>query len=383
VRVLWVTPGAARLHGGPGPAVISYIDGLRRVGIDADVAVPEPPAADRSWLADQLPPGSLRMFPLYGRSPLYFSPGLIAWLRGNAASYDVVHVCGFLNPVSSQAGHTVLRVGRPLVLHPFGALSRYTFTHKRPAAKRWYFRRFEAPLVRRASAMHFTTAAERDEALWHGIDFSRRSYVIPPAWSNGHIAQGAPRAGRRVLFLGRLHEKKGLAELLQAWPLVRKALPDAQLEIAGDGEPEFVRQLKARVLQMGEPRESIIFAGFVDGEAKTRSLAHADVFVLPSYQENFGIAVIEAVAAGLPVVITEHVQVASFIRENGLGLIIERDPTSLAGGIIRALSDASLRHHVAATGAAVARQTFAPEAIGAQLRDLYEDVVVRGNPTSL
>jgi glycosyltransferase involved in cell wall biosynthesis len=119
----------------------------------------------------------------------------------------------------------------------------------------------------------------------------------------------------------------------------------------------------------------------VDGEAKTASLAAADAFVLPSFQENFGIAVVEAVAAGLPVVITEDVQVAWFVRDHRLGVVTGRDPEPLAAGILRALSDQPLRAHVAGNGATLAYRTFAPETVGAQLRALYDDVIARGNPS--
>ncbi|NUQ19862.1 MAG: glycosyltransferase, partial [Gemmatimonadaceae bacterium] len=201
---------------------------------------------------------------------------------------------------------------------------------------------------------------------------------VPPPWVADDLADGdgAHRAldasrSPTILFLSRLHPIKGLETLLDAWPAVRATRPAARLVIAGAGEPGYERALKARAAQRATDG-SVQFTGFVTGSEKARLLANADVFVLPSYHENFGVAVLEAIAAGLPAVVSPEVQLSGVVEENRLGAVVPRDARALASGIIGVLADAPLRERCASQGAAIARSLFTLDSVGAKLRDMYD-----------
>jgi glycosyltransferase involved in cell wall biosynthesis len=171
-----------------------------------------------------------------------------------------------------------------------------------------------------------------------------------------------------VLFLSRLHPVKSLELLLDAWPSVIRQSPSARLVIAGDGEPTYVRTLQERAHLFGL---SVSFTGHVEGAAKNELLERAAVFVLPSQHENFGIAVLEAIAAGLPVVLTGEVQLSEFVSEHCLGLVVERSAPALAEAIVHVLEDVALRKRCATDGPMLVARTFSPSLIGSSLLQMY------------
>jgi glycosyltransferase involved in cell wall biosynthesis len=171
-----------------------------------------------------------------------------------------------------------------------------------------------------------------------------------------------------VLFLSRLHPKKGVELLLEAWPSVRRVRPGARLVIAGAGEPRYMASLRRAA---GGGVGGIEFVGFVAGEAKAACLAGADVFVLPSFNENFGIAVLEAVAAGLPVVVSPGVQLGPWVESRAVGRVTARTPEALALAIDGALRDAALRARVAQCGAEFVVEDFGPARVAPALLSMY------------
>jgi glycosyltransferase involved in cell wall biosynthesis len=149
--------------------------------------------------------------------------------------------------------------------------------------------------------------------------------------------------------------------------------------IAGSGEPEYVARLEARVMRMDTDGSGarVRFAGFVAAAAKTAALDAADVFVLPSFHENFGVAVLEAVAAGLPVVVSPDVQLASFVRRHGVGVVADREAAALADALVATLGDEPLRRRAASRGPLLVREHFSPETVGAGLGAMYEAALSR------
>ena len=380
MRVLHVLPDLSRAFGGPTQALIGYAAAAAEAGIEMAVAAPAPPAEDLEWLRGQLPGVAVGLVRTFGRGALRIAPVLATGAFLKDARPDVVHVHGLFNAVSTSAARSCRRARVPYVIRPFGTLSRYTFGHRRTHLKRAYHSLLDAPAIRSASVLHYTTAEERDEAArLEAVRGIPTAVVPPPLLAGAARANGARRDGNAsetVLFLSRLHRKKGLETLIDAWPAVRASKPSARLVIAGSGAPDYEHDLRSRT--SGD--ESIQFAGFVGGAEKARWLAEADLFVLPSYHENFGVSVLEAVAAGVPAVITPDVQLASVISEHRLGAVVPRDATMLAREIVSVLDDAELRERCAREGANIVQSLFSPAAIGARLRAMYELALSNSTP---
>jgi glycosyltransferase involved in cell wall biosynthesis len=373
--VLHTMPNVSRAFGGPTESLIGYARAARTQDIDVHVAAPSVSEDDEAWLREQLPDVSLHFFASAGRHAWVTAPGLWAWLWNRAADYDAVHVHGLFNPVSSLSAHVSLTRGVPTVMRPFGTLSRYTFS-RRSTLKQLYYTLLDRPALRRAAAIHFTTEAEREEADRLSINLDGRSAVVPPPWRGDATTPDMERKADRptVLYMSRLHPKKNVTGLLDAWAQVVADRPDVQLWVAGDGDDDYVERLHDTVAPH-DLGDSVSFLGFVSGDEKERVLREAWAFALPSHQENFGVAVLEAVAAGLPVVISGAVQLRAFVEANDLGVVVDRsDPGAIAAGLRAVLSDEAGRRRVAEAGPAAVQKTFSLEKVGAQLQKLYDQV---------
>ncbi len=375
MKVLHVMPSLARAYGGPVEALIGYVMAGQLAGISSEIVGPQTSADDTRWLQNAAGDAGVTQA---GRPAggLWRSGGAVvacAAERLRAGGADLVHVHGLLNPISSGAAKAALGSGVPVVIGPFGTMSRYTFGHRRTIAKRMYFRAVDAPNLRRAAALHFTTTAEREEARWHGIDFGTRAHVVPPPYRGLRSAEAHPATGApTVLFLGRLHPVKGVDILLDAWPAVRTRHPGARLIVAGQGTPQYEAELRSRAAALGDESSSVAFPGFVRGAEKVAALAAASVCVLPSLHENFGISVLDSVAAGVPIVVTPGVQLAPWVARREAGLIAERTASAVADAVGRALDDAALRARVARCGATLVDADFAPRTIAPSLRAMYD-----------
>ena len=364
MKILHVAPSIERAYGGPTQSLAGYISASRTVGADVDVAAPFPSIREVDVLNDA-GAGRVRTFTGYGRGSTAASPSLLRWVAAHSRSYDVVHVHGLFNFISTFAARAAIRAGSAVVIRPFGTLSRYTFEHRRGALKRPWFENLERPNLNRAAAVHFTTATERQEAEWNRLGLGNRAYVVPPPFISSSPALPGIRNRLVALFLGRLHPVKNVEALIDAWPAVRARHAHATLRVIGEGSRTYQEKLRQRA------GSGIEFTGFLSGADKSQALSNATILVLPSLHENFGMVVVEAIAAGLPVVVSEHVQLRDFIAANDLGIVTGDSPDSIARAINAAFSDADLQDRVARNGRRLVGETYNTETIGKQLQTMY------------
>jgi len=376
MKVLQVSPSLNRIYGGPVYSLVAFARAAQLSGVEATVAGPRAPDNELAWMSGELPQATIHGFDTVGSDAFIFSAPLLRWLKRNAKQFDVIHIHGLLNPVSSLAGRIARHEGVPYVVHPFGTLSRYTFTHRRRLLKMAYFRGVDAPNIRSAGAIHFTTETERDEAAWHNLNLAPRAHVVPPPWIGdfSHSPRESVKSSSRVLIMARLHPVKDVELLISAWPTVLAAIPGATLTIAGDGKPDYVKSLKKAADSLG-PDAHIDFTGFVRAGRKAELLASADVFVLPSYHENFGVVVLEALAARVPVVITREVQLCSFVEANALGRVVRRDATELGRAIVETLHDAELKARCSLVAPHLVEENFSPATLQGRLLRMYNSAI--------
>ncbi len=379
MKVLHVAPSLAQSYGGPTQSLAGYTVVSRLAGIDVSIVAPRCAPADLAPFVARAGQTDLHLFRTVGSGAFAISPALVRWVRRHARSFDVVHVHGLFNPISSLSARTALRSGTAVVVRPFGTLSRYTFRHRRTALKRAWFALIERRNLQAASALHFTSATERSEADWHGIDFTGRAYVVPPPAAGAvvrSLEHGEIQDGARVLFLGRINPVKNLESLLDAWLFVRNRLPEAVLEVAGDGDSDYIAALHHRAAINGIA-DSVVFHGFVSGAPKEKLLASASVLVLPSHHENFGLAALEAVEAGVPVIVSPEVHLADFVRSENVGEVVASNPSLLADAITDVIADDQIRSRTREFGADIVARNFSSEAIGALLSTMYRAAIER------
>lgn len=373
MKILFIHPYASRLDGGPAHSLAGYLAGLEEAGVTADVLTRRRDDDDLTWLGRHAPSSTLVAFPTYGRRNFYASPGALGWMRAKAASYDIVHLHGLFNGFGTPAAHIALSMGKPLVVSPDGMLSRYSFSRRR-MLKRAFHVALDARLLRAASAVQFESEREAVEAASLMPDLPQRRWVVGPPVAHPVSTVREARTNT-VLFLSRLDPKKNLEAVIDCWPSVLAAIPDATLDIAGDGPASYRDTLIARARSLGAASRSIRFLGFITGAEKARALATAGVFVLPSHHENFGVAVAEAVSVGLPVVISREVQIAHLVEQNAVGIVIGTDPAELPAAIVSALRDGALRSRCESAGPALVAGIHGRTEIGRALAQLYSDML--------
>lgn len=379
MRVLQFLPSVESESGGPVRSTLATCRAVHRVDAKVDtVWISTRHRVQQSWeteLKTLLPPRmSLRLFPQFGRHTQNISPALLGWLWKHLPEFDLLVVRALLHPLTFAVGWIARRRAVPYVVVPHGTLSEWTFRHRRRLLKRVYYGCFDSRTLEGAGAIRFTSEKERCQA--ERLGFRTRSVVIPHPFERGGSYPSIDRDPDQILFLSRLHPKKGIDVLLDALVLARKQRPSVRLVLAGSGSEAYERELGSMIRERGLG-DAIEMPGFVRGKEKEKLLLQSSVFALPSYQENFGIAAVEALDAGLPIVISPSVGVARDVGDYDAGYVVESSPESVGNAILAVLRDRRRQGTMAERARRLVREKFAPEVVGPQVVELYRSVAQR------
>jgi glycosyltransferase involved in cell wall biosynthesis len=263
------------------------------------------------------------------------SQGLSNALRNAGPTADVIHNHGLWLMPNIRAGRAAAAGPTPLVISPHGMLAPVALAFSR-LKKRAFWALLQGPVIRAAACLHATCEQEYGEIRGFGL---ANPVAIIPLGIDLPEAIAAPSAApaveRVVLSLGRIHPKKGLAGLVHAWSKVETGYPGWRLKIVGPTELGHDNELRALAMALGLTRFSI--EGPIYGEAKTTVYRDADVFVLPTLNENFGLTVAEALIAGTPVISTKGAPWGGLERE-GCGWWIDHGVEPLAAALAQAMA---------------------------------------------
>jgi glycosyltransferase involved in cell wall biosynthesis len=381
MKVLHVIPSVAPWRGGPSVAIRAVTRGLSRQGINTHVATTN----DNQPGPLEVPLGrpvdedgvTYHYFPRQTRFYICSLP-FSTWLWRSAHEYDLIHIHAVFSYCSNVAAWIAHRKAIPYIIRPLGVLNRWGLENRRPVLKQMSYALLEKRLLSRAAVVQYTTEQERDEAA--SLGFPHRSAVIPnpveaaqPASEvRGQFrAQYPELADRRiVLFLSRIDPKKGIDLLLPAFRDVLRQDPRAALVIAGEGEPSLLDRLRRMASGLGIGN-SVFWPGFLSGARRTAAFADADLFVLPSYSENFGMAPVEAMSSGLPVVLTDQVGIHKEVTEARAGIVTSASSQPLASAIAILLRQEEMRSEMGRNALRLAASRYSVEAVTGRLIDLY------------
>lgn len=381
VHILHVIGSLSPADGGPPEVVRQLASVYRQTGDSLEVLCLDPPDAP-----------FLRNFPCpvhalgqrwIGRYSL--SLRLWKWLRANVSQFDAVVMQGIWTFPGVAVRMAARKAGKPYCVFAHGALDpwfnkKYPFKH----LKKNIYWPIQYPVLRDATAVFFTSAVERDLAK---TSFSPNTWK-PVVFPNGiNEPEGNPAAqidafyarfpslrGRRfLLFLSRLHEKKGCDLLLHAFANIASSAPDLDVVMAGPDQAGLEAKLRQIATDKGIASR-VHWPGMLAGDLKWGALRACDAFVLPSHQENFGIVVVESLAAGRPVLISNQVNIWREIQADGVGLIDDDTlegterllrawiemPTSEREAMAARTYPAFLRRYTLRSGAEVINTTFFP-----------------------
>jgi glycosyltransferase involved in cell wall biosynthesis len=311
------------------------------------------------------------------------SAGLGRWLRRRVRDFDVVHVHNLYLFHTWWAARCCRRARVPYVISPHGTLDPWHLAHhaRRKAVYTWLL---EGRALRGAAAMHYTSPEELAYAARH-LGPAPRGFVVAPgvdrppvrrlADDGGLAARHPELAGRTlVCFLGRLTAKKRLDLLVEAFAEVAAADQDAHLVVAGPDDEGVGAGVRARVADLGLAGR-VSFLGLVAGAAKAALLGRSRVLVLASEDESFGVAVAEALAAAIPVVVSEGVALHREVVAASAGLVVPLAPGPLAAAVLRFVEDPELAARCGANGRAWAWMRLSWDQAATGLEGIYQRVV--------
>jgi glycosyltransferase involved in cell wall biosynthesis len=335
--------------------VPSLVTGLREAGVDARLNVCEEGVSSRS---------------LAGRwSSAEFAPGLGEWQP------EIVHDHGVWLPSNHQAAAFAKRQDIPLVVSPRGMLEPWSMRHRRLKKKgAWLF--YQGRDLRSAACLHATSSQEA--AGFRKLGLKQPVIVLPNGVTLPEREAMRPakrREGRVILFMSRIHPKKGLPLLIEAWRRVRKS--GWTIRIIGPdegGHADEVRRLAAEAGVGGD----VVIESPVDDAGKWNVFAAADVFILPTYSENFGIVVAEALAAGVPVITTTGTP-WSELEEWEAGWWVEPTANGIEAALGKAISKTD--EELAAMGRRGREKVlgrYSWPAIAEQMREAYSWIINGG-----
>ena len=391
MRVLHVIPSVSPKRGGPSFAVLAMVRALRARGVDAEIAtttddgegvldVPVEQLTEREGVPvryfDRWSP------PLRAVREFAYSRSLARWLEKAVGSYDLLHVHAIFSYPSTRAMSTARRYGVPYLNRPLGQLCEWSL-RRRAWKKRAYLALVERANLNAAAAIQYMTEKEHQEAQAlglcapsfvapHGIDLPA---LLPDARAQLRQRLGLPADAKIVLFLSRVHPVKGLEFLIPALAQLRGE--PIYFVLVGNVEPPDYEAEVERMLAAAELTARTRRVPFATGEWKQILLQGADLFALTSHSENFCIAVLEAFAAQLPVVVTPGVALADQVRRHQLGEVAPMEVMGIAAALRAQLAQAARRVEIGRAARRLAEVEYAWPAVAARIRSEYERILTR------
>ncbi|MCS4136368.1 glycosyltransferase [Salinibacter ruber] len=359
-------------HGGTSRSVPALCEALDAEGVEVHLvtAVPADPTPNEEPI---LPGGTVHVHRIEEqtrlqrtlRSPVGFYRRL--WSVVEDVQPDVIHDHGAWLPSNVVAAWVARRADVPLVVASRGMVTEWSLSHQaRKKRAAWHL--YQKPVFRQASLFHATAPAEVEDL--RALGMTQPIAVVPNGVEIPNVLPDRSATnGKRALFLSRIHPKKGLPMLLDAWADLR---PEGwTLELVGPSESGHRAELEAQASELGLDGE-VVFSGPVPDADKWHKYAAADLFVLPTHSENFGIVVAEALAAEVPVLTTTGTPWQE-LEDNDCGWWVNPEPEAIRDALATALrqSDAT-RSAMGRRGRELVTSTYTWRAVGQRMCQAYE-----------
>lgn len=383
-RVLHVAPSFAPawVYGGPIYNLASLTKTLSAEGVDVRVLTTDANGADRLAGAGRWQ--NWGEVPVY-RARRYAQPDVAPQLAFEALSWaawaDVVHVTAIYNLTALIGLLAAVGRARPLVVSTRGALQPNALNHRAALKRTWL--RLASPVFERVSAFHATAEHEAD-AIRAAFGTRIPIHIIPNGVdlepSQEAPALRGPRPAGKIGMLGRIHPIKAIDRVIEALALLEAQGISAELIVAGPTEDEvYLQALRTLARRLGVDQR-VHWVGSVAGDAKRAFLVDLDVLAVASHSENFGNVVVEALAAGVPVVASRGTPWAP-LKAEAVGDWVENSPAELAAALVPWLTDRQLNVEAGKRGRALVERDYTWASVGVRTLAMY-DSVLTGNAHS-
>ncbi len=381
MRVLHVTISMDASWGGPAAFVAGLASAQAHQGAKVTVASSAPVINPPGEVLSCGPDVALHIFPQgrFARFWTGFSRSYAKFIASQADQYDVIHAHELWHYPLYVASRESRKPDIPLVVTPHGCLAPLALTNDK-LLKRIYSPLVQRPILNRASLVHVLTRPEEQDARSYGVSSS--TTVIPagvevgPSSDNSAAFRGQSSSeGTKsfdILFLGRIIPNKGTGLLIDAVASLREKGHNARLTMAGPCSPGYRAHLQQRIESL-DVGSAISFPGFVTGSTKAEAFSSADLFVLPSYSEGFSIASLEAMAHGLPVVLSPQ---CNFPEAAQAGAALEVEPAvdPLTDALESLLKNPEEARRMGIRGRTLVKEQYSWDTIAAQFLDAYRQL---------
>jgi glycosyltransferase involved in cell wall biosynthesis len=344
----------------------------------------DPAAAAGIRYATPLPSpcGSTLIYqPYSGYQHFTWSPATLAWLRTNAKHFDVVMLQGVWNFPLMAAAWVCQRRGIPYLVFPHGTLSEEAVHLRSGLKKRVMLSLFVRRMLERAARIVFNTPYEVRKVQSH-LHLAVTPAIIPNIVDAAEFSSLPARGALRrrlgiaddtivLLHLGRVAPVKRLTATIGALARLRAQRHKVVLVVVGGDEAAYQAQVSKLASELGIAGE-VFFTGLLGREASVQAMVDADVFVLPSMSENFGMAVAEAMLAQLPVIVSDNVGLAEDVAASGAGLVVPLadGDNGLAEAIASLIADPARRARMGEAGRAFASAAYSEAGVSAHIEQL-------------
>jgi len=391
MRILCVTGyyKPAYVYGGPVHSISGLCEGLAEAGAEVTVFTTDADGVGRHLdvpLGVPVNAGGVNVHYFKALWPMarlwpFYSSALGRACRASAAEYDAVYLVGSWAFTTWAGAHAAWDAGVPYVLSPRGSFMNWSMSQK-PLKKRAYLAVFERRLNNRAAALHLTTSLEeRQLRRWrfkpdrfiipNGIDLKK--FVNLPERGGLRRKLGISRNEAMSLFVGRLHKEKRIDLMIDAFAAGGTDLLGTHFVIAGPDEDGSGKLAEERVKKLGLSGR-VHFLGLQSGPDLMQAYADADLLLLLSTGESFGMAAVEAMAAGLPVILSNGVGLCEEVLRAEAGFVVSPNLKDISSVWRQLIRDSEARQRMAQNGQRLVRERFSLESVSKQMIDLFNSL---------
>lgn len=357
--------------GGPIRSVSDLAEAMRRRGHRVTVATADARDIPSAWRQGNGPEVAALQHGRLGD----LDPASKARMRELVSGADVVHLNGVWEPASATVARIARSVGRPYLVTPRGVLDDWSM-NRGLIKKRLYLSLVGSRMLRKAHAVHCTAAGEARQV---GRRIPGVRIAVVPNLLDLETLLALPRReceSPRILFLGRVHPKKGLDRLLEA--LARMDPPEAALDVAGDGDERYVDLIRRQIDRLGLA-DRVSLHGHLEGPKLRDLMSRAWLMALPTSQENFGNALFECLAAGLPVVTSDDLDTSPELQQSGGAVLVPRDPEAIRAACESLILEPGTRRRMSEDARGWVAQSLDPAAIADRYESLYQAAAAERN----
>ena len=388
MRILQIVPSVSLVYGGPSQMVLGLSEALADLGVEVTLITTnsngdtgQPPLDVPLNQPIQQQGYKIIYFACSPFKRYKFSLTLLQWLNRSAVNYDLAHIHALFSPVSTFSAIVARKNKLPYLLRPLGTLDPADL-QKKKLLKKLYGSLLEKPNLAGAAGIHFTSEEEAKVSERYGV--KTNDLIIPLGVKIPHNLP-EPQTARQeleldksvpiILFMSRIDPKKGLDLLLPALETLQQQGQKFNFVLAGTNpqDPAYENGIKRYIVNSALGKITTI-PGFVRGTAKLALLQDADIFVLPSYYENFGIAVAEAMATKTPVLISDRVHIWESIKAADAGWVVACSQEELTATLRSVLQHPQTWEQKAKNARNLVEEKYSWKAIAKKLIEVYSAI---------